>query len=57
MNVLLNHIWCQDSIWGGEYDCRCAVSIHMVQAGKSYHDPHDPVTKKFKRVPRWVNCP
>lgn len=25
MNYLQNHIWCSDSNWGGEYDCRHTV--------------------------------
>lgn len=27
MNYLQNHIWCSDSIWGGEYNCRHIVSF------------------------------
>jgi hypothetical protein len=27
MNYLQNHIWCSDSNWGGQYDCRHLVSV------------------------------
>lgn len=42
MNVLINHCWCSDSIWGGHYDCSVIVTLNMVQEGKNYHDEHDP---------------
>lgn len=29
MNILINHCWCSDSIWGGSYDCRVIVSWDM----------------------------
>ena len=41
MNILINHCWCSDSIWGGNYNCRVIVSIDMVAKGKSYYDPHE----------------
>ena len=42
MNVLINHCWCSDSIWGGQYNCRVIVTIDMIPEGKSYHDDHEP---------------
>jgi len=42
MNVLINHCWCSDSNWGGQYNCRVIVSIDMVPIGKSYYDDHEP---------------
>jgi hypothetical protein len=42
MNILINHCWCSDSIWGGEYNCRCIVSLDRVPDGKTYYDPPCP---------------
>jgi len=42
MNILINHCWCSDSIWGGTYDCRCIVTLNRVPEGKTYYDPPDP---------------
>jgi hypothetical protein len=36
MNVLINHCWCSDSIWGGNYSCRVIVSIDRVPENKTY---------------------
>ena len=38
MNVLINHCWCSDSIWGGCYDCRVIVSIDRIPEGKTYYE-------------------
>ena len=38
MNVLINHCWCFDSNWGGNYDCRVIVSINRILEGKTYYD-------------------
>ena len=38
MNVLINHCWCSDSNWGGNYNCRVIVSINRISEGKAYHD-------------------
>ena len=27
MNVLINHCWCHDCNWGGQYNCRVIVSV------------------------------
>ncbi len=40
MDILINHCWCSDSIWG-DYACRCIVSLHRVPDGKSYYDAPD----------------
>ena len=29
MNILINHCWCRDSIWGGQYNCRVIVSLEQ----------------------------
>ncbi len=42
MNILINHCWCPDSIWGGHYDCKVIVSIYRVPEGKTYYDPPCP---------------
>ncbi len=39
MSVLINHCWCSDSIWGGNYNCRVIVSIRSRVDGKGYYDP------------------
>lgn len=39
MNVLINHCWCSDSIWGGNYNCRVIVSIDRIAEDKTYYDP------------------
>jgi len=38
MNILINHCWCSDSNWGGNYTCRVIVSIDRILKGKRYHD-------------------
>ncbi len=44
MNVLINHCWCSDSIWGGVYDCQVIVSMEKyacredIYAGKNTTD-------------------
>ena len=38
MDVLINHCWCFDSNWGGNYDCRVIVSINRILEGKTYYD-------------------
>ena len=38
MNILINHCWCFDSNWGGNYNCRVIVSINRILKGKRYHD-------------------
>lgn len=42
MNILINHCWCSDSIWGGNYSCRCIVTLDRVPQGKTYYDPPCP---------------
>jgi len=42
MDILINHCWCSDSIWGGEYDCKTIVTLHRVPEGKTYYDPPSP---------------
>jgi hypothetical protein len=42
MNVLINHCWCSDSIWGGVFNCRVIVSIDRVPEGKTYYDVPEP---------------
>lgn len=42
MNVLINHICCRESIWGGIYGCRVLVTIDMCAEDKGYYDPHEP---------------
>lgn len=37
MNYLQNHIWCSDSNWGGQYDCRHLVSLTSYEE----HDKED----------------
>jgi hypothetical protein len=32
MNYLQNHIWCSDSNWGGQYDCRHSVFFNSYEA-------------------------
>ncbi len=39
MNVLINHCWCSDSNWGGNYNCRVIVTIPSCDEGKTYYDP------------------
>ena len=39
MYVLINHCWCRDCNWGGQYDCRVIVSIDRIAEGKTYYDP------------------
>jgi len=29
--MLINHCWCSDSIWGGNYNCRVIVSLHQYE--------------------------
>ena len=41
MNLLINHCWCSDSIWGGCYDCQVIVSIYRISENKTYYDPPD----------------
>ena len=41
MNYLMNHCFCRDSIWGGQYNCRVIVSIEMIAKDKTYYDPHE----------------
>jgi len=38
MQVLINHCWCSDSNWGGQYNCRVIVSIKSRAEGKTYYD-------------------
>jgi hypothetical protein len=42
MNLLVNHCWCSDSIWGGYYTCRCIVTLYRVPEDKTYYDPPCP---------------
>jgi hypothetical protein len=42
MNILINHCWCSDSIWGGNYSCRVIVGLDRVPEGKTYYDPPCP---------------
>jgi len=42
MNVLINHCWCSDSNWGGQYNCRVIVSIDRIPDGKTYYDAPEP---------------
>ncbi len=42
LNILINHCWCSDSIWGGIYSCRCIVSLDRIPEDKTYYDPPDP---------------
>jgi hypothetical protein len=39
MNVLINHCWCSDSNWGGNYNCRVIVTIPSRDKDKGYYDP------------------
>lgn len=39
MDILINHCWCSDSIWGGHYDCRVILSINRIEKDKTYYDP------------------
>ena len=39
MNILINHCWCRDSIWGGQYNCRVIVGIERIGKDKTYYDP------------------
>lgn len=36
MNVLINHCWCSDSNWGGNYDCSVIVGIYRIPRGETY---------------------
>lgn len=42
MDILINHCFCTDSIWGGWYDCRVIVSLRRITEGKTYYDKPDP---------------
>ena len=39
MNILVNHCWCSDSIWGGHYNCSVILSVDRIPEGKTYYDP------------------
>ena len=41
MDIIINHCWCSDSIWGGAYDCRVIVTIERISKNKTYYDPPD----------------
>ena len=45
MNVLINHCWCSDSNWGGQYNCRVIVSLEQFASIEDVH--------KRKRTPDW----
>jgi len=45
MNVLINHCWCSDSNWGGQYNCRVIVSL------KRFAELED--VYKRKQTPDW----
>lgn len=39
MDVLMNHCFCLDSNWGGEYNGRLIVGIDRIVKGKTFYDP------------------
>lgn len=45
MNVLINHCWCSDSNWGGQYNCRVIVSFERFASIEDIH--------KRKNTPDW----